>query len=289
MSINEIQEATMGIFQHGIIGFLITLVVIVLSLGITLKITKKVIKNVTKKNRIDETSARFSYRIISAIIYTLAIFGIIMQVNPLRQISVTLLASSGVAVLVLGFAAQEAFSNIIAGFFISFFRPFSVGELIILPGQNISGRIEDINLRHTVVRTFENNRIIIPNSTINKSIIENRDITEKKMCSFLLMSISYDSNVDRAKEIMMEEALKHPNLIDIRTTEDIMNNVPQLSVTLVSLGNFSVDLRMGVWSADSASGWVMLSDLRDSIKKRFDQEGIEIPYPYQNVIMKKEA
>lgn len=289
MSINEIQEATMGIFQHGIIGFLITLVVIVLSLGITLKITKKVIKNMTKKNRIDETSARFSYRIISAIIYTLAIFGIIMQVNPLRQISVTLLASSGVAVLVLGFAAQEAFSNIIAGFFISFFRPFSVGELIILPGQNISGRIEDINLRHTVVRTFENNRIIIPNSTINKSIIENRDITEKKMCSFLLMSISYDSNVDRAKEIMMEEALKHPNLIDIRTTEDIMNNVPQLSVTLVSLGNFSVDLRMGVWSADSASGWVMLSDLRDSIKKRFDQEGIEIPYPYQNVIVKKEA
>ena len=289
MSINEIQEATMGIFQHGIIGFLITLVVIVLSLGITLKVTKKVIKNMTKKNRIDETSARFSYRIISAIVYTLAIFGIIMQVNPLRQISVTLLASSGVAVLVLGFAAQEAFSNIIAGFFISFFRPFSVGELIILPGQNISGRIEDINLRHTVVRTFENNRIIIPNSTINKSIIENRDITEKKMCSFLLMSISYDSNVDRAKEIMMEEALKHPNLIDIRTTEDIMNNVPQLSVTLVSLGNFSVDLRMGVWSADSASGWVMLSDLRDSIKKRFDQEGIEIPYPYQNVIMKKEA
>lgn len=289
MSINEIQEATMGIFQHGIIGFLITLVVIVLSLGITLKVTKKVIKNMTKKNRIDETSARFSYRIISAIIYTLAIFGIIMQVNPLRQISVTLLASSGVAVLVLGFAAQEAFSNIIAGFFISFFRPFSVGELIILPGQNISGRIEDINLRHTVVRTFENNRIIIPNSTINKSIIENRDITEKKMCSFLLMSISYDSNVDRAKEIMMEEALKHPNLIDIRTTEDIMNNVPQLSVTLVSLGNFSVDLRMGVWSSDSASGWVMLSDLRDSIKKRFDQEGIEIPYPYQNVIMKKEA
>jgi len=289
MSINEIQEATMGIFQHGIIGFLITLVVIVLSLGITLKVTKKAIKNMTKKNRIDETSARFSYRIISAIVYTLAIFGIIIQVNPLRQISVTLLASSGVAVLVLGFAAQEAFSNIIAGFFISFFRPFSVGELIILPGQNISGRIEDINLRHTVVRTFENNRIIIPNSTINKSIIENRDITEKKMCSFLLMSISYDSNVDRAKEIMMEEALKHPNLIDIRTTEDIMNNVPQLSVTLVSLGNFSVDLRMGVWSADSASGWVMLSDLRDSIKKRFDQEGIEIPYPYQNVIMKKEA
>lgn len=289
MSINEIQEATMGIFQHGIIGFLITLVVIVLSLGITLKVTKKAIKNMTKKNRIDETSARFSYRIISAIVYTLAIFGIIIQVNPLRQISVTLLASSGVAVLVLGFAAQEAFSNIIAGFFISFFRPFSVGELIILPGQNISGRIEDINLRHTVVRTFENNRIIIPNSTINKSIIENRDITEKKMCSFLLMSISYDSNVDRAKEIMMEEALKHPNLIDIRTTEDIMNNVPQLSVTLVSIGNFSVDLRMGVWSADSASGWVMLSDLRDSIKKRFDQEGIEIPYPYQNVIMKKEA
>jgi small-conductance mechanosensitive channel len=93
--------------------------------------------------------------------------------------------------------------------------------------------------------------------------------------------------VDKAKSIIVEEALNHPKLIDVRTEEDIENQVPQINPVLFALNNSSVDLRVGLWSKDSTDGYFMLSDLRDSIKKRFDKEGIEIPYPYQNIVIKK--
>jgi small-conductance mechanosensitive channel len=287
MSLDQILEMSKEIFEQGIVGFAIALVSISILTFIAIKAGRRFFASLLKRNRIDETTRRFSFRLFSVFIYTFAAFGIVTQIIPLRSTALSLLAGSGIAVLFIGFAAQEAFSNIIAGFFISFFRPFSVGDLINLPGQNISGRVEDINLRHTVVRTFENNRIIIPNATMNKSVLENKDFGERKVCNFLILSISYDSDVDKAKSIIVEEALNHPKLIDVRTEEDIENQVPQINPVLFALNNSSVDLRVGLWSKDSTDGYFMLSDLRDSIKKRFDKEGIEIPYPYQNIVIKK--
>lgn len=287
MSFEQIQEMSKEIFEQGIFGFAITLLSIAVLTFAAIKVGKRFFASLHKRNRIDETTRRFSFRIYAVFIYSFAIFSIVTQITPLKSMALSLLAGSGIVVLFIGFAAQEAFSNIIAGFFISFFRPFSVGDLINLPGQSISGRVEDINLRHTVVRTFENNRIIIPNATMNKSILENKDFGERKVCNFLMISISYDSDIDKAKSVIIEEALAHPKLIDVRTPEDIENKVPQVNPVLFALNNSSVDLRVGLWTADSSDGYIMLSDLRDSIKKRFDKEGIEIPYPYQNVIIKK--
>ena len=287
MSLEQIQEISKEIFEQGIIGFAITLLSISVLTFIAIKGSKRFFASLQKRNRIDEMTRRFSFRLISVFIYTFAIFGVVTQIVPLKSTALSLLAGSGIAVIFIGFAAQEAFSNIIAGFFISFYRPFSVGDLVNLPGQNITGRVEDINLRHTILRTFENNRIIIPNATMNKSVLENKDAIERKVCSYLILSISYDSDVDKAKAIIVEEALAHSKLIDVRSDEDIENRVPQVNPILYSLNNSSVDLRVGLWTKDAADGYTMLGDLRDSIKKRFDKEGIEIPYPYQNVIIKK--
>lgn len=287
MSFEQIQEMSKEIFEQGIFGFAITLLSISVLTFVAIKLGKRFFASLHKRHRIDETTRRFSFRIYAVFIYSFAIFSIVTQITPLKSMALSLLAGSGIVVLFVGFAAQEAFSNIIAGFFISFFRPFSVGDLINLPGQNISGRVEDINLRHTVVRTFENNRIIIPNATMNKSVLENKDFGERKVCNFLMISISYDSDIDKAKAIIIEEAMAHPKLIDVRTPEDIENKVPQVNPILFALNDSSVDLRVGLWTSDSSDGYFMLSDLRDSIKKRFDKEGIEIPYPYQNVIIKK--
>ncbi len=287
MTLDQIMEMSKEIFEQGIVGFAIALLSISIMTFIAIKAGKRFFASLQKRNRIDETTRRFSFRLFSVFIYTFAIFGIVTQIIPLKSTALSLLAGSGIAVLFIGFAAQEAFSNIIAGFFISFFRPFSVGDLVTLPGQNITGRVEDINLRHTVLRTFENNRIIIPNATMNKSVLENKDTVEKRVCNFLVLSISYDSDVDKAKDIIVEEALAHEKLIDVRSEEDIQNNIPQVNPVLFSLNNSSVDLRVGLWTKDSSDGYFMLGDLRDSIKKRFDKEGIEIPYPYQNVVIRK--
>lgn len=284
--INQINTMTEEWFAHGLISFMVTLIVSVIVMGLLIKIKNKYFKSMVKYKKIDPTMARFLTRLISGFIYTFFIFIIIAQINPLNQFAISLLAGSGVAVLILGFAAQEAFSNLIAGVFLSLFRPFSVDQLINIPSINIMGRVEDITLRHTVIRTFENNRIIVPNNIINSSVIENRDIIDQKICNYFMVGISYDSDIDLARSLMIDEASKHPNLLDTRTDLDLENGVPLINVIVANLNTSSVDLRMTLWAKDAPDSFKMMADLRESVKKRFDAHGIDIAFPHQTVILK---
>lgn len=284
--INDIDKMTEVWFSQGLITFLISTTITVIVMGVLIRLKNRYFRRQVLKNKIDPTMARFLTRLISTVIYSFFVFVIISQIKPLSQMSVSLLAGSGVAVLVIGFAAQEAFSNIIAGIFLSLFRPFSVDELINIPSINVMGRIEDITLRHTVIRTFENNRVIVPNNIINSSVIENRDIIDNKICNFFIVGITYDSDIDVAKKIMIEEATKHPFLIDTRSEQDKENGVPLVSVVVANLNTSSVDLRMPVWAKNAIDSFKLLSDLRESIKKQFDQNEIEIAFPHQTVIIK---
>lgn len=283
-SINTLTEPYL---RGGLTTFLFTIAIMWLSTWILLLITRRVLNNFLIRNKLDEIHFKFIHRILNTIIYTLLGFGISIQIIPINELALSILASSGVAVLILGFAAQEAFSNIISGFFISFFRPFTVGHLVHLPNENITGTIEDITLRHTVIKTGDNNRVIVPNSVINKAIIENRDIIDKTACRTLTLSIAYDSDLELAKQIMMDEALKNELLIDHRTKKDIKDEVPQLKVLVSNLTNSAIELKMAVWTKNNGDAISLLAELRENIKKRFDSEGIEIPYPYQNIIIKK--
>jgi small conductance mechanosensitive channel len=284
--ISQINKMTEEWFANGLISFALSAVVTLIVMIVVIKLKNKYFKTMVYNKKIDPTMARFLTRLLSSAIYIFFIFVIISQINPLNQFAVSLLAGSGVAVLILGFAAQEAFSNLIAGVFLSLFRPFSVDELINIPSINIMGRVEDITLRHTVIRTFENNRVIVPNNIINSSVIENRDIIDNKICNFFLVGISYDSDIDVARSIMIEEASKHPNLIDTRTDEDKLNDVPLVNVVVANLNTSSVDLRMAVWAKNAPDSYKLMTDLRENIKKRFDERNIEIAFPHQTVILK---
>ena len=113
--INEINKLTEVWFTQGLITFIISTLITLVMMSIIIKLKNKYFKRQTLNNKIDPTMAKFLTRLISTVIYSFFIFVIISQIKPLSQISVSLLAGSGVAVLVIGFAAQEAFSNIIAG------------------------------------------------------------------------------------------------------------------------------------------------------------------------------
>jgi small conductance mechanosensitive channel len=283
----SINTSTEAFFRGGLLNFLITVFFMWLSTWVLRLVIRKVLNRFLVKNKLNESNFAFIHKILNTIIYTLLGFGISIQIIPLSELTLSVLASSGVMVLIIGFAAQEAFSNIISGFFISFFRPFSVGHLVTLASEKITGTVEDITLRHTVIRTIENNRIIVPNSIINKAIIENRDIIDKTACRAFTISIAYNSDLDKAKQIMIEEALKNPLLIDQRTKKEIKEEIPQVKVIVSNLSESSVELRMSVWAKTSGDAFNLLAELRENIKKRFDSEGIEIPYPYQNIIIKK--
>lgn len=237
--------------------------------------------------QIDVTRYSFIKHLITGSIYMIGISIAIYTIPSLRALSVSLLAGAGVLVVVIGFASQKAFSNIISGIFIVIFKPFRVGDRIKI-GTDMRGIVEDINLRHTVIKNFENKRIIVPNAIISDETIENSTIDDEKIVKWVDMGISYDSDIDKAKKIMAEEALKHPDHIDNRTDEEKKNNNPIVRVRVVGFGDSSVNLRAYVWCPNPPAAFRLGTDLNESIKKRFDKEGIEIPFPYRTIVYKKD-
>ena len=248
-------------------------------------LSEKYIKKLVLTKHIDPTSYVFSKKIITAIIYLIGISFALVQIPEMKIIGHSLLAGAGILSLVAGLASQQALSNIMSGFLIVMFKPFKINDRITF-NQTYTGIVEEINLRQVVLRDFENNRVIVPNSVISTQVIVNANLTDTKVCKMIEIGVGYDSDLGKALKIMEEEILNHPLHIDNRTEEDIQNNLPEVVSRVVALGDSSVTLRAWAYSDNASNGFIMYCDLLRSIKERFDEENIEIPYSYQNVILK---
>ena len=269
--------------------YIIYTLVLTISAIIASKLIRKLLlrffEKSTKILRIDPTNYKFFLNAVSASIYTAAATLIFYIIPPLRALGVTLFASAGILTVIIGFASQQAFSNIVSGIFIVIFKPFRVGDWIKI-GENV-GTVEDITLRHTMINNPENRRIVIPNSIISSETILNSHIGQASVRNHFEVGISYDSDIEKAINIIREEAVKHEFYIDNRTDEEKEEDVHPVDVRVIDFGESSINLRAYIWSTDSANGFVMKSDLRINVKKRFDSEGIEIPFPYRTIVMKK--
>ncbi|MBS3164687.1 mechanosensitive ion channel family protein [Candidatus Woesearchaeota archaeon] len=228
--------------------------------------------------RMDPMQARFLKHAISGAIYLLGISAAVYTIPQLRALSVSVFAGAGVLAVVLGFAAQEAFSNVVSGVFIALFKPFRVDDRVRI-GKDISGVVEEVTLRHTVIRTAENNRIVVPNSVISREVIENSNMGDPKVCKSLDFGISYDADADKAIGIIRDEAMKHPHFLDNRTEEQRHHGEPPVQVRVVGVGDSAVTLRAWVWVERSDYAFPLGCDLLKSVKERFDRGGIGMPYP----------
>lgn len=247
------------------------------------RVIVRFLKNSTLIMKNDPTNFQFLRHFMTAIIYIIGFGLAIYTLPPLRSLAASMLAGAGILAVAIGFASQNALSNLISGVFIILFKPFRVNDRLRLQ-NSLAGVVEDITLRHTIMRDMENRRIIIPNSVMNQEIITNADLKDDNICRWLDIGIGYSADIDRAKAIMTEEALKHPLHVDVRTPEDVAEGKPDVVVRVIALGDFAVQLRAYVWAKDQANAFILGCDLLESIKKRFDAEGIEIPYPYRNVV-----
>lgn len=237
--------------------------------------------------KMDETTYTFLKHFLSALIYVIGISVAIYMIPSLRTLSISLFAGAGIIAVIVGFASQAAFSNIVAGVFISIFKPFRVGDRIKL-STGLYGVVEDITLRHTVIRTFENIRHVMPNSKISEETIENMDLGDPAIHKFIEYGISYDSDIDKASKIITQELIKHPDSMDKRTPEQKRKREPAVSVRVIGWSDSSITLKAAVWCKDNASAYRLRTDTLKTIKQRFDKEGIEIPFPYRTVVMKKD-
>lgn len=243
-----------------------------------------VFKKVTKKESIYNNYAK---AVIRFIIIVLGIVSLLNCFETTKQFTSVVLFSSSLLIAVLGFAAQEVLGIVLNGLFISLFKPFEIGDRVNLLSNNITGYIEDISVRHTVLRTFSNSRILIPNNVMNKEIIENSHFRESKSGGFLDVTITYESDIRLAISIIQECVENHPLFIDTRTNEDILNKVEKVPVFIRDLAQNGVMLRTNVWTSNINTNFKACSDIRLQIKESFDTHNIRFAYPHVHLIQDK--
>jgi small-conductance mechanosensitive channel len=239
------------------------------------------------ENNYDPTSFKFLRYVVVFGIYIIGLLLTLLAFPSLRGVAQTVLGGAGVLALIMGVASQEALSNLIGGIFIISFKPFKIGDLVKVTDTMV-GTVTDITLRHTVIRNFENKMIVIPNSIINKEKLINYDMGELKCCERIEIGISYDSNIDLAKKIMQEECEMHPLILDNRSELDIQEGKPIVKTALTELNESSMTIRAWTWGRNFSETFQLKIDVLESIKKRFDNEGIEIPFPHRTIVIKKE-
>lgn len=204
--------------------------------------------------------------------------GLIMnffQINPLTIFGA--LAFIGFAI---AFGMQDSVANIMAGFMLAADKPFIIGDRVRIGeiGRETWGDIVKIGLNTTRIRTVEGELVVIPNSYIAKNEIWNYTRESPVIVHKINLGISYGSDWRLAKKIMLEEARAHPR---------ILKN-PQPFVRLDNFGEYSIILEMWVWLKHALDRDQVRSDLLESIKDRFDAEGVEIPFPYRTLVYKKD-
>ncbi len=270
-----------------IASFLVILALTFVAARIAKVLFNRFIKRSAESN-ISVTQFQFFRHIIIAAIYIIGIALAIYAIPSLRTLSVSIFAGAGIIAAILGFASQQAFSNVVSGVFIVLFKPYRLNDRIEV-GSLYTGTVEDITLRHTVIRNFQNKRVVIPNSVISSETIVNSTIIDQRVCEFIEIGISYDSDIDKAIRIMQEVSMKHPNCIDNRNEEQKEAKKPVVDVKVLGFGDSSVNLRAYVWAEDWLSGFNMRCDLNKAIKEQFDKEGVEIPFPYRTLVFKRDS
>ena len=223
--------------------------------------------------------AFFRYVAVAAVYF--AGFAVIVSNIPALSAGVNkVLAAGGILAVIGGLAAQEALGSVVSGLMILAFKPFVIGDVVRCVDTNISGVIEEITLRHTAIRTYENKRVIVPNSVMNSAIVENADYADSRVCVFLEVGVTYESNVQLAKQLLAETVAAQPDYLDVRTPDQKAEGVPEVQVVVLALADSAVTLRASLWARDNATAFSLKCAVQEEILQVYERAGVEIAYPH---------
>lgn len=199
----------------------------------------------------------------------LKIMLIISAASMIGIATTSFIAVIGAAGLAVGLALQGSLSNFAGGVLILIFKPFKVGDTI--EAQGHLGAVAEISILYTIVNTFDNRRIVIPNGSLSNATLVNVSIYDKRRCD-MTFGIHYDDDIDTAKAIckrLFEE--------DERSLMD-----PPPRICVGSLGDNSVNIMFRAWVATDDL-WPYYWEMQEKVKKAFDAEGLTIPFPQRDV------
>ena len=214
----------------------------------------------------DPMLVRFVGNIVYFALLTFVILAAIAQMGVQTTSFVAALGAAGFAV---GLALQGSLGNFAAGILLLAFRPFRVGHFI--EGAGTAGTVEEVHIFNTILRTPDNKSIVIPNSQLTSGTITNFTAKTERRVD-LTFGVSYSDDIDKVKAVIRE----------VMAEDDRILPEPAPVVGLMSLGESSVDFVVRPW-VKSENYWPVLFDLNERMKKRFDAEGISIPFPQRDV------
>ena len=230
------------------------------------KLVVKAMLKAMQKAEMDVTLRRFIANIAQAL---LMVFVIIAAIDYLGIQAASLIALLGAAGLAVGLALQGSLSNFASGVLIVLFRPYKVGDWI--EGGGISGAVEDVQILTTVLKTGDNKRVIIPNSQIMGSTITNYSANETRRVD-LVVGVSYSDDLDQVRN----------ELESLVAADDRILDDPAVMIAVSELADSSVNFVVRPW-VKTSDYWGVYFSLTEAIKKRFDDVGISIPFPQQDV------
>ena len=236
------------------------------------KLVSRLMRRMMKRAKVDGMLTAF----LSNIIYvSLLVVVVIAALDQLGVQTTSLIAVFGAAGLAVGLALKDSLANFSSGIMLIIYRPFKVGDFIEAAGQ--SGVIEEVRIFNTIIKTGDNREIIIPNSHIYGGPIINVSARPTRRID-MVFGIGYEDDIRKAKALI-EDAFA----ADERILQD-----PAPAVAMAELADSSVNFNVRPW-VKTEDYWAVRADLMERIKLSFDDNGISIPYPQQDVHMHNAA
>ncbi|WP_297886433.1 mechanosensitive ion channel family protein [uncultured Halorubrum sp.] len=229
------------------------------------------LRRIVRSRGFDEAVVSLGTNVLNAVVWVAAIaigFAVAGYGGFLSAFAVF----GGAIALAVGFAAQDLLGNFVAGVFILKDKPFEVGDWI--QWGDMSGRVEEIDLRVSRVRTFDNELVTVPNGDLANSAVTN-PVAYDTLRQKFVFGIGYDDDIEEATDIIVEKAEAHEEILDD----------PGVSVRLVELGDSAVGLQSRWWIADPDRGdFVRVrSEYVTAVKEAFDDAGIDMPYVHRQL------
>ncbi|MCT7540878.1 mechanosensitive ion channel family protein [Aliarcobacter cryaerophilus] len=247
------------------IGYSISFVSALLIFFIGKWISKSVVKILGKALRkvggVDETLVKFLENIVY---YALLTVVIIAALNKLGIATTSFLAILGAAGLAVGLALKDSLGNFASGVMIVLFKPFKAGDSVVAGG--VSGTVTEVTIFNTVFLTADNQKIIVPNSSITSGSITNVNANNTRRVD-IVVAISYEDSIKNAKDVLTNIINSNPKVLKDKG----------FGISVTDLAETSVKLGVNVWAKSSDYG-SLKAELLEEIKIKFDEVGITIPY-----------
>ncbi len=230
-------------------------------------VASNLINKLMKRLKVDETLRHFSIDLLKMVLKFTVVLATIMRLGIVKESM--LIAAVGAMAFAIGMAMQGSLGNFAGGAIIMIFKPFKVGDLI--EAQDVFGEVKEIQIFNTRLLTPSNKTAFIPNGSLSNGNIINYS-TEGKFRVDLTIGISYNSDIKKAKEILLEVMKKDPNVL----------TDPAPRVNVKELADSSVNLAVRPWT-EPVKYWDVYFDTLEECKIALDKAGIEIPFPQRDV------